>query len=251
MPMAPSPLQRLVQFGTTRRLAARLAKRLDARLHGGEHVPRTGPALLVGNHALFGADSGPFCALLAAEVGRVPRWLGERNLWRIPGLAPLLDAVGAIPGRPDDAVKLLEAGELVCVYPGGFDDSSKLTTEAYTLFWRERAGFARVALRARAPIVPFASTGVDELFIVRRREHLIGRRLFGSPRYDVPIPENLLPRRVPLDYRMLPKLEAVGDATDAVAVERLRSAAFEAVDGVLRGARERLGVEERASAHSR
>lgn len=57
---------------------------------------------------------------------------------------------------------------------------------------------SRVAMRAGVPIIPVPATGVDELFVVNRREHRIGRCFGGSERYDVPVPENLIPRPVPL-----------------------------------------------------
>jgi 1-acyl-sn-glycerol-3-phosphate acyltransferase len=221
-----------IRFGRT------LAERFQATLHDGDRIPRRGAALLVGNHALLGLDSVALTAVLVAEGHRVPRFLAEKNLSRLPGGRSFLASVGAVPGTPDEAVALLEAGELVGVYPGGADDSFKLSSEAYTLKWGERTGFAKVALRARAPIVPIAATGVDELFTVLRREATIGRLLLGSQRYDLPVPENLLPRRVPLDYFVLPPIAPEGDAGDSAAVARLRQAAFEALESVLRPYRE-------------
>jgi 1-acyl-sn-glycerol-3-phosphate acyltransferase len=230
----PSTLFRMFTGSDTGVRGARaLADQLRATLHDGDRLPRRGPALIVGNHALFGADSLALVAVLVADGHRVPRFLGEKNLFRVPGLRSVLDAVGAIPGRPDEAVELLQQGELVAVYPGGVDDSFKLSEEAYTLRWGDRSGFARVALRAGAPIVPIAATGVDELFPVSRREGVIGRLLWGSPRYDLPLPERLVPRRVPLDFHVLPPLAAEGDAKDPDAVERLRAATVEALESVL------------------
>jgi 1-acyl-sn-glycerol-3-phosphate acyltransferase len=238
-PMASNALFRLFAGSDSGVRAARaVAERFLATLHDGDRIPRSGPALLVGNHAILGLDSVALTALLIADGHRVPRFLAEKNFVKIPGLRSLLYAVGAIPGAPDEAVALLEAGELVAVYPGGADDSFKLSTEAYTLKWGERAGFARVALRARATIVPVAATGVDEVFEVSRREAVVGRALLGSERYDLPVPESLLPRRVPLDYFVLPPIVPEGDAGDPAAVARLRQATFDALESVLAPYRE-------------
>ncbi|MCC6558847.1 MAG: acyltransferase family protein [Polyangiaceae bacterium] len=223
------------------RIGRIVADRFQATLHDGDRVPRAGPALLVGNHALFGLDSIVLMGLLVSETGRYPRFLAERNLFRVPGLGAALDAAGAIEGTPDAAVRLLEDGELVCVYPGGVDDSFKTSAEAYTLKWGARAGFARVALRARAPVVPVAATGIDDLFDVPEREGLLGRLLLGSSRYDLPLPSSLIPRRVPLDYHVLPPIDpgegSAADAADPGAVERVRRAAWDAIEGVLAGHR--------------
>lgn len=233
--MAPSiPLLR--KLASTRLglgFAGALAARARATLIGEHNVPRQGGALLVGNHALGGVDAFALTALLIVHTGRLPRFLGERNLWRIPGLSRLLDAAGAIPGAPEAATRLLAAGELVLVYPGGIDDSFKLSREAYTLKWGVRAGFARVAMRAGVPILPIPATGVDELFEVHRREHLIGRWFGGSERYDVPVPENLIPRKIPLDYHVLEAIDTSGDVADEAAVERVRAATVRAMESVL------------------
>jgi 1-acyl-sn-glycerol-3-phosphate acyltransferase len=228
------------------RAARALAERFQGTLHDADRIPRQGPALLVGNHALFGLDSVVLAALILAAGHRIPRFLAEKNLFRLPGVRSALAAVGAIPGHPDEAVALLEAGELVVVYPGGVDDSFKLSSDAYTLQWGERAGFARVALRGRAPIVPVAATGVDELYTVPRRESRVGRLLLGSPRYDLPVPESLVPRKVPLDYFVLPPIAPEGDARDASAVERVRQATHAALDGVLGAYRNRRSPDERS-----
>lgn len=238
---APLPRTHLQRHGlgpTGLAFARRLVERFDAHLHGETNIPRTGGALLVGNHTLFGLDAFPLTALLALHTGRVPRFLAERNLFRIPGLAQALAAVGAVPGERDSAVRLLRAGELVVVYPGGVDDSFKTSAHAYRLQWGERAGFAHVALRAGVPVVPIAATGVDELFDVPTRESVLGRRLFGSTRYDLPLPRNVIPRRVRLDYHAGAPIDVGGDADDASRVERIRVATVDAIEAVLGAYRE-------------
>ncbi|MDI1450316.1 lysophospholipid acyltransferase family protein [Polyangium sp. 6x1] len=233
VPLAPTGWM-LAQTESGRRFAQSFAEQLRATLHGDEHAPRTGGALLVGNHAFLGIDAFALGALLLLRTGRLPRFLAERNLFRLPGVRELLRSMGAIPGTPDDAVDLLEAGELVVVYPGGVDDSFKLSSDAYTLRWQGRAGFARVAMRARVPIVPFAATGVDELYQLDRREHFLGRWFGGSSRYDIPLPRGgLRPRRVPLDYYLLPPIDTAGDPRNVEDVERVRRATEEAIRGVL------------------
>jgi 1-acyl-sn-glycerol-3-phosphate acyltransferase len=224
-----------------RRMALRLVEGADASMTGAANVPRAGGALMVGNHAVLGLDAFFLTPLLLLEAGRVPRFLAERTLFRLPGARSLLAAIGAIPGEPASARRLLESGELVCVYPGGVDDSFKTARDAYRLQWKERAGFARVAMAAKVPIVPVAATGVDEIWDIAGREHVVGRRLFGSPRYDLPFVKNPLPRKVPLRFHVLPPIDTGGDPEDAADVERVRRATWEALEGVLAPYREQLG----------
>jgi len=85
-------------------------------------------------------------------------------------------------------VRLLQAGEMVLVYPGGADDSFKTRAEAHTLKWGIMRDLRELRYAPGVPIVPVAATGIDEIYHVVAREPWIGRRLFGSPRYDLPLP---------------------------------------------------------------
>lgn len=232
--------EKLSQMLIGRRFADAIIDRFQASMVGEDHVPKEGAALLVGNHTIFGIDSVVLGALVQRRIGRTMRWLGEKNIWRIPGLRDLVDAAGGIPGEPEGATELLEEGELVGVYPGGVDDSFKLAREAYVLKWGTRAGFARVAMRAKAPIVPVAATGIDELFTVVGRESTLGRLVLGSERYDLPIVMSLLPKKIPLVYHALDPIDTSGDPDDPDAVERVRLATWEAMESVLRPYREKL-----------
>jgi 1-acyl-sn-glycerol-3-phosphate acyltransferase len=143
-----------------------IAGYFHATLEGHEHIPRSGPALIVSNHALFALDSAVLGSLLVEEVQRFPRFLADRALWKIPGLRTLIQAIGGLPGAPDSADVLLRNGELVVVYPGGVDDSLKHNWQNHRLMWKKRAGFARVAMTARAPIIPIVGLGIDDKYKV-------------------------------------------------------------------------------------
>lgn len=205
-------------------------------LVGAHHVPAAGGALLVANHGPFGFDAVVLGALLARHA-RIPRWLADRNLWRTPGLGAALDFVGAIPGEPDGAVSLLERGELVVVYPGGVFDSFKPHAERHKLQWRKRAGFARVALRARVPIVPVAACGVDDIYRVVAREPGFGKWVFGDERYNFPIVLGrmltLVPRRVKVTVEVLAPHAPVGSADDEASVLALRDSVERALQARL------------------
>ena len=159
---------------------------VHARLEGAERIPAQGGALLVGNHSFLGLDGFVLAALVNREAGRYLRFLGKAPR-DIPALGPLLTRLGAVAGEPEVAVSMLEAGDLVAVYPGGIDDSWKPKAERYRLRWGQRAGFARVAMRAGIPIIPVAGLGIDDAYDVVGRERKLGRAIFGSSRYDLPI----------------------------------------------------------------
>jgi 1-acyl-sn-glycerol-3-phosphate acyltransferase len=237
----PVLISELAQTSFGRALADAPIRYFHARLLDSDRIPASGPALLVGNHALLGLDGFVLAALILRKLHRVPRFLGERNLWRIPGLGRFLTTMGAIPGSPDTAIELLQAGELVIVYPGGVDDSFKASSKRYELQWGSRAGFARVAMRARAPIVPVAALGIDDMYEVVGHESWLGRRLFGATRYDLPIALGAfgtpIPRRAPQTYCVLSPIDTTGDAENTADVERVRAATFAALDAKLAEAR--------------
>lgn len=217
----------------------------QATLEGAENIPRKGPALIVGNHALFAIDTAVLGALIVRDIGRHPRFLADRMLWKIPGFRHFITAIGALPGEPATAEELLARGDLVVVYPGGVDDSLKLSHERYQLKWKQRAGFARVAMTAHAPIVPVVGFGIDEMYSVLGHEHWIGRRLFGGARYDLPIAfgafGTLAPRPVKQTYRALPAIDTTGDPTSAEDVERVRKATWDALESQLEAVRDAPG----------
>jgi 1-acyl-sn-glycerol-3-phosphate acyltransferase len=227
---------RVVAFARTsagRLLSRAIVGYFDATLANPERIPR-GAALLVSNHAAFGIDSFVLAALILAHHGRHVRFLVEKNLAKLAPVRAFFHAIAALPGSQDAAVRALEAGELVGVYPGGIDESLKLSRHRQELRWGSRDGFARVALRARVPIVPIAGVGIDDMYRVVAREPLVGRRLMGSARYDLPIAFGAfgtpLPRRARMRFVVLPAIETHGDPTSSDDIERIRKETYEALD---------------------
>ena len=132
---------------------------------GLEHVPRTGPVLLTGNHTIYGLIDIPMLGLEVYEqTGRSVRGLGDHNHFAIPVWRDLLQSIGAVRGTREVCSRLFEAGEAVLVFPGGGREVMKHKDERYRLVWKERIGFARLAIQHGVPIVPFASVGVEDMF---------------------------------------------------------------------------------------
>lgn len=239
---APSPrLRSFLHTPSGRTVLSLVIDYFHATLEHPEHIPEEGGALIVSNHALFALDTAVFGALVVRDIGRNPRFLADRMLWKIPGFRQLITAIGALPGEPYAAEELLRMGELVVVYPGGVDDSLKLSDERYQLKWKERAGFARVAMAAKVPIIPVVGFGIDEMYSVVGHERWIGRRFFGGERYDLPIAfgalGTIVPRRAKQTYVALPPIDTSGDPKSKVDVERVRKATRDALEAQLSLAR--------------
>lgn len=155
-PFSPDSLRRVAE--PLRRLFAPVAIGL-------EHVPREGAVLLAGNHTLYGLIDIPMLGIeILNGTGRLVRGLGDHNHFAVPLWRDVLRRLGAVRGTRENCAALFEQGEAVLVFPGGGREVMKRKGERYKLVWKERVGFARLAIEHGVPIVPFAAVGVDDMF---------------------------------------------------------------------------------------
>lgn len=132
---------------------------------GTEHIPREGAVLLAGNHTVYGLLDIPMLGLeILEKTGRAVRGLGDHNHFAVPIWRDALRALGGVRGTRENCARLFEAGEAVMVFPGGGREVMKRKHEQYKLIWKERVGFAKLAIQYGVPIVPFASVGVEDMF---------------------------------------------------------------------------------------
>jgi len=135
-------------------------------VEGIEHVPSTGGALLVSNHAGALPPDAPMIAKAIKEEHPHPRPLHltmEHFFKGYPGLSMLLPKIGGVPAHPANVHRLLfDEQQLVLVFPEGRKGTEKLYKDRYRLRRFGRGGFVEAAMRARAPIVPIAVIGTEE-----------------------------------------------------------------------------------------
>ena len=135
-------------------------------VEGIEHVPATGGALLVSNHAGALPPDGSMIAKAIKEEHPRPRPLHltvEHFFKGYPGFSMLVAKIGGVPAHPDNVQRLLyDEQQLVLVFPEGGKGSSKLYKDRYRLRRFGRGGFVEAAMRAGVPIVPVAVVGAEE-----------------------------------------------------------------------------------------
>jgi 1-acyl-sn-glycerol-3-phosphate acyltransferase len=135
---------------------------------GVRNVPADGRALLVANHAgsLFPFDASMMTMALMKEhpLPRWPRFMVLDWAFVLPFLSSFMRRVGGVPASPHNARALLESDELVMVFPEGVKGTGKPFSERYRLQRFGRGGFVETALRTRAPIVPVAVVGSEEIY---------------------------------------------------------------------------------------
>lgn len=123
------------------------------------------PALFVGNHTLFGLTDAPLMIEhLYTQYGVALRGLGDRGHFSVPLWGDFLVRHGMVLGSPENCATLMRAGQHVLVLPGGAREVMRRRGEAYRLIWKQRAGFARLAIEHGYDIIPFGSVGPDESY---------------------------------------------------------------------------------------
>lgn len=131
---------------------------------GAEHIPTTGGALVVANHAgAFAIDGLITMSAVAKNTNRTLRVLGADFLFHL-GMNELLDHLGVVPAQPEVARELLANGELVGVWPEGVRGVAKTFDQRYRLQRFGRGGFARVAAEMAVPVIPTAIIGSEESY---------------------------------------------------------------------------------------
>ncbi len=134
---------------------------------GTEHIPRTGPAILVGNHRSY-FDLQTIIQLLRA-TGRTARGLGKKEIFDVPVIGALATALGGIPvdrasgGQEsfEHAAVALEGGELVCLLPQGTIPRGE---KFFDPVLKGRTGAARLAAMTGAPVIPFGMWGTEDVW---------------------------------------------------------------------------------------
>ncbi|MHB8418457.1 MAG: lysophospholipid acyltransferase family protein [Myxococcales bacterium] len=166
------------------------------RVHGVEHVPARGRAMVVCNHS--GGMPVDALMLLAAlffelDPPRLAHGMAEKFLAALPFFGDIARRVGQITGLPEHASRLLEDDRILMVFPEGVRGTAKLFPERHGLV-RFGTGFVRLALHSQAPIVPAACVGAGNAVPTVANAEGLGR-LFGLP--YVPLTPYLLPLPLP------------------------------------------------------
>jgi 1-acyl-sn-glycerol-3-phosphate acyltransferase len=181
---------------------------IQPKLYGVERLPADG-SLLVGNHTIYGLLDVPF---MIAEVWKrrriAVRGLGEHAHYAVPIWRDFLTQGGMIRGTRENVRALMRARETILVFPGGAREVNKRRDQRYQLLWRERIGFARLAIEQGYPIVPFAAVGAEEMLdvVIDRNTPIYGQlaglyeKVMGFP--APPIVRGVGPTAIPRPERL-------------------------------------------------
>jgi 1-acyl-sn-glycerol-3-phosphate acyltransferase len=155
---------------------------------GQDNVPATGGIIVVSNHV---SEIDPLTVgdyLLS--LGRPPRFLAKKELWRSAPLRWIVEGAKQIPVDRNTidaakalsaAVAALDSGECILIYPEG---SATRDPDLWPM--RPHTGAARLALMSGAPVIPVAQWGPQVVLPYKaRRPKLLPRQkmsvLAGPP----------------------------------------------------------------------
>ncbi|XP_067323522.1 DGAT1/2-independent enzyme synthesizing storage lipids-like [Anolis sagrei] len=153
----------------TKRILTTGAYVLGKILHGYEicgieNLPK-GPAVLVYYHGALAMDQCFFMFTLYRITGRFCFSVMGHFLFHLPGLKQLFRVSRCIHPTREECVTLLEKGHLLAVAPGGIREQN-YGDNTYKLIWRQRKGFAQVAIDAKVPIVPMFTQNIREGYVI-------------------------------------------------------------------------------------
>ena len=127
----------------------------DFKVHGIEHVPRSGGALLICNHQSY-LDP----VLVGVQLQRHVSFIAKSQLFEMPGLGWLIPRLNTFPvrrGESDvsaikEALRRVHEGQILTMFPEGTrsGDGNLLPIQA---------GIALMVKRAEAPVIPAVVDG--------------------------------------------------------------------------------------------
>lgn len=132
---------------------------------GLEHIPSGGRGILVGMHRGFMPLDGVMALhTVVKKTGRYPRFLTHPGLLKFPFMANFMTRLGGVVACQESADQVLEGNQLLGIFPEGIHGAFTLYRDAYKLRAFGRDAFVKLALRHRAPIIPFVTVGSAEIF---------------------------------------------------------------------------------------
>jgi 1-acyl-sn-glycerol-3-phosphate acyltransferase len=187
------------EWGRSERTRALLRRLYDpiyrywfrADWEGLEHIPTTGGALLVANHAgAVPTDATLLMHGVETELKRPLYALADDVFRTLPLVGTVWARGGGVTGRPVNAYRLLrEQQQLVLTFPEGTKGTGKLYRERYQLRRFGRGGFVEIAMRSGVPVVPIGVIGSEEAMPTLARSPALAR-LLGLP--YAPLTANML-----------------------------------------------------------
>ncbi len=156
---------------------------------GIHYIPKHGPCIIIANHSGYmGFDGLMLGYQVYSNTKRIPRIIAHKMWFLRPEISVHAKKMGLIPATFENAMKILERGEILILFPEGEEGNFKASRYRYRLR-RFRRGFMKLALATGIPVIPTVVIGAEETHITLSQLRW-AKELFGI---IIPIPLNVVP----------------------------------------------------------
>lgn len=191
--------------------------RIDVQ--GLENIPKTGRALIVPNHSGFlAADAVLLTFAIKRRTRRRARILAHRAFFDFfRKLREVSESHGLRKASVQDGVAALNRDHLVILFPEGEAGNFKPSFRRYRL-QRFHTGFLRMAIQAKAPIIPCVIVGAEESNLNLGNINLSS----WVKNLRIPLPLNLFPLPAKWSITFLPPVDPSAFAYEGILEDRER-----------------------------
>ena len=145
---------------------------------GAERLLDPGAKLVVAYHGRgLPMDLGILSLFIFEQRGYLPRSITHEAMYKLGFARAFFNLWGGLPGDGPEVAEAVARGETVFLAPGGTREALRTFRERYKVDWGKRRGYLKLALKYGMPIVPVASSGVDDRFIGLNDGHAWGKKL--------------------------------------------------------------------------
>lgn len=156
-------------------------------VEGENNIKVNGPAVLVANHSGGLAYDGVMTHLAVYNTHpeqRYLRFLVDDFVYYLPFVGTFIQRTGGVRACHENAMRLLDHGHMIMVFPEGIKGVGKLFEQRYQLQRFGRGGYVKLAMRTGVPIIPTAIIGAEEIHPLIWKSEKIGK-MFNMPYFPL------------------------------------------------------------------
>ncbi|KAI3381255.1 hypothetical protein SNEBB_007209 [Seison nebaliae] len=161
-------------------------------IKGIDKLPNDRGCLLILYHGALPADLYYLVAYCILMHRRRLHIVGDKFLFKIPGIRTLLETFEVCVGSLDDCQKILEKKEMLIIAPGGVREAL-FGDNQYELIWGQRIGYAKVAFHSKCSIFPVFTENIREAYRAFHISRYVAKYLYEKTRLPLSLIYGMFP----------------------------------------------------------